>query len=321
MRPPDAHDAYYRGVRMVPYDLLKELAIASGVVLVLAVALSVVFSSPDVPPLTIQAWAQAQPVDFVTTAAGELAGTTTSAGYGAPYNQTSDAAQTWGPLAPQAWAGVGQPVDSAGLFVLQPLGTAAAGDPDLASALTQYRAASDQERAGWLDAYTKALEKATVGAGGDLSVPQGDYGPVPLMMTSLLRLARSGALDGRLQDAGHFYNTDYTRSLLFMGDGSYLESLAQGQHLLGDQWGMMNETGSYPGQVWLWLYTLWYQIPPFTSDSGFLGVSGGNADLVVVVLMGVLTLLLALVPFIPVLRDIPRWVPVHRLIWRGDWRA
>jgi hypothetical protein len=25
---------------------------------------------------------------------------------------------------------------------------------------------------------------------------------------------------------------------------------------------------------------------------------------------------LALVPFIPILRDIPRWVPIHRLIWR-----
>jgi hypothetical protein len=27
-------------------------------------------------------------------------------------------------------------------------------------------------------------------------------------------------------------------------------------------------------------------------------------------------LLLALVPFIPILRDIPRWIPLHRLIWR-----
>ena len=26
---------------------------------------------------------------------------------------------------------------------------------------------------------------------------------------------------------------------------------------------MMNETGSYPGQVWLWLYTFWYQVKPF----------------------------------------------------------
>jgi hypothetical protein len=30
----------------------------------------------------------------------------------------------------------------------------------------------------------------------------------------------------------------------------------------------------------------------------------------------VLTGALALVPLIPILRDIPRWVPLHRLIWR-----
>ena len=35
-------------------------------------------------------------------------------------------------------------------------------------------------------------------------------------------------------------------------------------------------------------------------------------------LMMLLTLLLLLVPFIPGLRSIPRWIPVHRLIWR-DW--
>jgi hypothetical protein len=28
--------------------------------------------------------------------------------------------------------------------------------------------------------------------------------------------------------------------------------------------GGMNETGSYPGQPWLWLYTLWYQVPQFS---------------------------------------------------------
>jgi len=31
---------------------------------------------------------------------------------------------------------------------------------------------------------------------------------------------------------------------------------------------------------------------------------------------GAATLLLLLVPFIPGLRDIPRLIPVHRLIWR-----
>ena len=45
------------------------------------------------------------------------------------------------------------------------------------------------------------------------------------------------------------------------------------QHLGGDQWGMMNETGSYPGQAWLWLYTFWYQIKPFSTS--------GNADALV----------------------------------------
>jgi hypothetical protein len=79
---------------------------------------------------------------------------------------------------------------------------------------------------------------------------------------------------------------------------------------------MMNETGSYPGQTWLWLYTMWYQVWPFTSDKGFLGLSAHNADLGIIIVMTVLTGALALVPLLPILRDIPRWVPIHRLIWR-----
>ena len=38
------------------------------------------------------------------------------------------------------------------------------------------------------------------------------------------------------------------------------------QHLGGDQWGMMNETGNYPGQPWMWLYTFWYQVKPFSTS-------------------------------------------------------
>ena len=45
---------------------------------------------------------------------------------------------------------------------------------------------------------------------------------------------------------------------------------------------MMNETGSYPGQVWLWLYTFWYQIKPFSTSA--------NADILVMAMMGVLSL-------------------------------
>jgi hypothetical protein len=41
----------------------------------------------------------------------------------------------------------------------------------------------------------------------------------------------------------------------------------------------------------------------------------------VVLTMLVLSAALVLVPFIPGVRDIPRWIPVHRLIWRGHHRA
>jgi hypothetical protein len=70
----------------------------------------------------------------------------------------------------------------------------------------------------------------------------------------------------------------------------------------------MNETGSYPGQPWLWLYTLWYQVPGWTNSA--------NIDMIAIYMTGLATILLLLVPFIPGLRDIPRLIPVHRLIWR-----
>ncbi len=313
-------DEYYRGVRMVPYDLIKELVLALAGVGILALAAAAVFSSPDVPPVTVAAWAQNDPVDFVTTATGELAGSTTSAGYGQPYNNTAGAAQAWGPISPQAWFGARIPIDSANLFVIQPLQRAASSNTDLGKALSDWQSASGDQQTKWTDAYTKALADAKV-VDGKVNVADGDYGPLPVMMSNLLGVAQSGGLDGLLMINGRFYQTDYTPALLFMGDGGYLDGLAAQWTLHGDQWGMMNETGWYPGQTWLWLYTMWYQIPPFTSDTGFLGLNGGNADLGVVILMTLLTGGLALVPFIPILRDIPRWIPIHRVIWRNYYSA
>ena len=78
---------------------------------------------------------------------------------------------------------------------------------------------------------------------------------------------------------------------------------------------MMNETGNYPGQAWLWLYTFWYQIPPFTT------AWADNADLIVWSLMMVLSLGLVLLPFIPGLRSIPLKCPLYRLIWGGYYRT
>jgi hypothetical protein len=139
-------------------------------------------------------------------------------------------------------------------------------------------------------------------------VPAAADGPVPVMLANELTMARSGALDADLLANRSFYGTNFTKPLLFMGDGTYFEDQATSMNLSGDQWGVMNETGSYPGQPWLWLYTLWYYVPGFSASA--------NVDMIAVYLTGLATILLLLIPFIPGLRDIPRWIPVHRLIWR-----
>jgi hypothetical protein len=302
-----AGQAYQQGVRTIPYDLLKEIAIAMAVSLVVIVGLAFFLSSPDVPSVTIQSWAQADPVDFTTTANDELAGTSVTASYGPPYNQGTGSVQSIGPISPQSWAGVHVNVDQPNDFVTNPLKQAASNDAQLAGQISTYQAASADQQGKWHDAYATALKDAKV-ANGAVTVATGDYGPVPALLGRLVQLAQTGALDGLLLSSNHFYQTDYTKPLLFINDGGYVAGVAHDQHLTGNQWGMMNETGLYPGQTWLWLYTLWYQLPPFNQVS--------YGDLLVVLVMALLTGLLFLVPLIPGLRDIPRWIPIYRLIWR-----
>ena len=303
--------AYYRGIPTAPFDLVKEVSIAVVVMLGVVLVLSAILSSPDVPPVTIQGWARHDPVDFVQTATAELQGATLSSSYGPPYNGGSGSVQSLGPLAPQSWAGVHQPVNAAVTDVLAPLRIGSVGDPGLGSALHQFEVAPSTQQAAWSSRYAKALGDAHV-VNAQVVVPHRVAGPMGTMMQGLLTMARRGALDALLVKSSHFYQTDYTRPLLFIGDSAYLADLATQRHLLGSQWGMMNETGRYPGQAWLWLYTFWYQIPPYNTAS--------NADLLVVLTVGLLTTLLLLVPFIPGLRDIPRWVPIYRLIWREHYR-
>ena len=238
------------------------------------------------------------------------------ANYGPPYNTGTASVQSWGFLHPQEWVGIHVATNPPNDFVIQPLTQATAGDGSLASALAAFNAATSDQQTKWLTNYSDALVKATAGDAGGVVVAQGDYGPVPVLMDRLLRLARSGGLDALLLTSNHFYQTDFTRPLLFIDDSGYFAGLAQDQKLTGSQWGMMNETGRYPGQAWLWLYTMWYQIPPYNSSTGFLGISMANADIAVVGTMALLSVLLILVPVIPGLRDIPRWIPIHKLIWR-----
>lgn len=310
---PDRDVSPWKGP-MRPYDLLKEVTLALVVVAVLVVGLAVVFGSPDDKAVTIKSWSQSDAVDFATTAITELDGTSATATYGPPYNNTADAAQKIGPISLQQLAGVHQPVNTAQDFVLGPLATIAPQNKALAVALAQFNTASATTQAAWEAGYEKAVEKAEW-KNGTLMVPSGSYGPVGTMIAALTSMAQSGALDTSMVDQAHFYGTNYTKSLLFISDGTHLETLATNQHLGGDQWGMMNETGNYPGQAWLWLYTMWYQVWPFN------GPWGANADALVWALMMLLTLVLILVPFIPGVRSIPRWSRIYRIIWREHYRS
>jgi hypothetical protein len=305
---PDVDAPQWKGGQR-PYDIIKEGAIALLVVTLLTVLLAVVFGSPDVPAITIKKWSNVAPVDFAQDALSQLNGTSETATYGPPYNRAA-VGQELGPFSIAKWVGVHIPVNSAQDFILNPLESQPPQQP-LSSALTKWRRATSATHDSWVSDYTKAATTMAF-SHGKLVVKAKDAGPVPVMMDSLLSMARSGAYDQALVSQKNFYTTNYTLPLLFLEDGNYLASVATQQHLTGSQWGMMNETGNYPGQAWLWLYTFWYQIPPFSSS--------GNADILVWGVMMLLTLGLILVPFLPGIRSIPRKSRVYRLIWREHYR-
>jgi hypothetical protein len=295
-----------------PYDLVKEFVIALVVVGMLTVLLAGIFSSPDRTAITIAQWSRNDPTDFATTAVSELDGSSTTATYGPPYTHTAGAGQKIGPVSLQRLAGVQIAIDPPHDFVLGPVATLAPDQPPLTRALQTYEAASSSQQQHWTTQYAKALTHAHF-RDGKLLVSPADDGAVPTLIDSLLAYARGGGLDGALVTHSQFYATDYTKPLLFMSDSTYLQGLAQQERLLGGQWGMMNETGNYPGQAWLWLYTFWYQISPFKTST--------NADALIWTIMAILTLALVFVPFIPGVRALPRRIPVYRLIWRDYYRS
>jgi len=180
---PDSHSFPTRS-----YDLVREFVIAFLVVALLTVGLAALFSSPDEKAITMADWAKADPADVVATAAGELAGTTASATYGPPYNTASEGQRLLG-LPLQKWGGVRLPVDSRQL-VLQPL-SGVSGNPALTAALSRWDAAPASRQTAWATSYADALANAP--GGQPAGVPAGDYGPVPVLATSFLGLARSGA--------------------------------------------------------------------------------------------------------------------------------
>jgi hypothetical protein len=301
------------GGRNRRYDLIKEGVVAVLVITIVVAALSTLFGSPDDKQITFKKWAVAAPADFYSTAVHELAGTSGTAGYGAPYNTASDGVNL-GPLHLAKIMGVTHPVDTVNDFVITPLSTVANATP-VADALKQWQTSDAKTQSAWATNYDNALAKVNQDS---TKVTAGNYGPVPQLAGGLLTMAQAGSLDGALLSQGNYFQSDYTKQTLFLGDGSYFNDQSTASNLQGSTWGMMNETGRYPGQAWLWLYSFWYQISPFNNPNSH--PLGANADAWIMVIMGALSLGLIVMPLIPGIRSLPYKIKIHRLIWKNYYQ-
>ena len=124
-------------------------------------------------------------------------------------------------------------------------------------------------------------------------------------------MARSGALDGALISTGRFYQTNFTKALLFLSDGTYLANLAAQGEPARQPVGNDERDRQLPRPAWLWLYTFWYQMPPFTTSATPTRRSGRSWRS---------SRSPRLHPLHPGVRSLPR-LRVYRLIWRDYYRT
>lgn len=293
---------------------------------------------PESPPgqaFSAQYWNTNAPADLAQTVVQELLGGSETAGYGPPFNTTAKVSQEFIGVRPAEVAkwifGLTLPINTANDFVLAPVSRLVAPfDPTVAEAISQYKAAggdlspgapasqlASPQQATWLNNYANAL----TGPGAQVTptsvtVPPGDYGPVPVIIQAEQLIAHNGSLDGYFQGSDQQLSTNTTKGTMFFGDGNLWGDIATAQGIAGDQWGVMNELWNYPGQVWLWLYAGLYQVPALDPSDN------DNLDLDVGLLMIVLGFLLPLfAPWIPGINRIPRWIPLYKIIYRDYYRS
>jgi hypothetical protein len=330
------------------YDLIAEGTVAVIIVAVLCIIAAILWGSPDggltypkapASPagqaFSARYWDTNDPSDLAQTAVQELLGATTTATYGPPFNTTTGASQEIIGIQPaeiaKAIFGLTLPVNTASDFVLAPVSQLAApGNPVAAAAIRLYKAAggdlspgapagnvASARQATWLNNYAKALAKpAAKFTPTSVTVPPGNYGPVPVIIKAELLIADNGSLDGYFQGSDQQLSTNTTDATMFFSDGSLWENIATAQGVAGDQWGVMNELWNFPGQVWLWLYAGMYQIPALNPSGN------SNLDLDVGLLMILFGFLLPMfAPWIPGINRIPRWIPLYKIIYRQYYRS
>ncbi len=291
-----------------PFDLVKEAVLSGLVVAGLVVGAALAFRAPYVRPLTIAHVARSEPVLFLRTAARDLGDRSAIAQYGPPFNHGSQGVQSIGPFRPQTVLGVTQPINPSTVDVLHPLSLAVHLDPSLSAPLAEWHKATTAQKQTWVTHYLDGLTHARV-VKGHVTLPKLAAGPVPTLLTSLRHMAQGGLLSGALDRTTPVYRYNVEPSLLFL-QGAALTRMAAHYDLLGNEWGIMHDEGSYPGPWWLTPYTFLYQIPPYSTSSA--------GDLMAAYTMALLFLLLCLLPFIPGLKQLPRKIRLYRVIWR-DW--
>jgi len=303
-------DENLKGVPMKPYDMVREGLIVLSGVTVVVVLLAIFWGVPDYPTVTIKEVATKQPVPFLQLVASYLSGESDFQTYGPPYTNNPENAQKFGFISPQKWVGEITPINAQQDFVLKPLQKLAVMEPQLATAMSTYDAASDSQRSAWTKSYVSALDKAQV-SGNSVVVPAGDYGPVETMLNAMLVAGRAGILEGVLDSSNAQlpYDLVNNNSILFL-QGDILDKIAGHLDQQGGQWGMAHEMGPYPGAWWMWPYAFLYQIQPLADSP--------NADLIAGLIMALVFFLLFFLPVIPGLNRIPHAIGIYRLIWR-DW--
>jgi hypothetical protein len=268
--------------------------ILAAVLFALLVAVAAIVGSPNWPRDTIAGVTKDDPGGAVLAFTQELDGTAFSAAN----------AQEWG---------MGDPSQ---VFVLNPLRQyVPLLGSDVQSAIQTYDAASPDQQHTWAANYDKALGTITAQGGGDmggmpspdyskLDTLQGDFGPVPTLVKADLQLAQSGFLEQYLQavDPGHSFHL----TNIWLYDHPQLLNTAVAEGLTDDQWGMVKERGFSVGPWYLFIPAVIHvKLPNGATGQGFVI---GNLVFAF--------FLLFIVPLVPGLRSLPRYLKLYRFIYR-----
>ena len=315
--------------RPQPANLYRGTAIALVPLFILTILCAAIFGGPQTRERSLQDWATSSPTDFVLTAAKELAGSEGKGSNGPPYNLLSKG-ESLGPLDLQWHGGLGNAVDPANDFVIQPLqqsqqmsayveistlkGLSIEAQTQLlmkyvrgqknsiGAGISEWSQADSKQQIKWANTYISVLESANSRAH---ITNDPSFGPVKTLTDALLFIAETGVLDSILTTEYSPYPSDFTKPALFLGDGHYISEQAHAEFLDGQKMAVASGTNSYPGQFWLTPYAMWYSIKPLSTSK--------NADIEVFAILLIISLLTLYFPKIPIINKLPRLLPFQRL--------